>query len=456
MDNKQKLEPKYGLFMAISMVVGQVIGSGIFFKVDDVLATTGGDVFAGLLGFLIVGISVVFAGVSMAYYAELSPNGGGLLDYVEYRFGKKIGAYVGWVYFAMFFPILAAVLLSVSGIYITHFLAEFISFQPHFLHYSLIGVFNGFLFLAFNIFSPNKSGFFQQMTMTLKLVPLILISALGIVSWFGGGDTPLITNEIRDVGEEKSFWLMVLASFIPIAFSMDGWYAVLQIGGEVKDSQKNLPKALFFGTTIVLLVYVFYYLGIVSQLGSAEVMALGDTYISEWALRVGGNVGTLVMQLFIIISVLGTANGLVLATIRVPYQFSQLEKSKKFLNLDKIDEKTKMPMNSAYLAFAIILFYIFCFYYTNVNPFFTELNYDISAIPIVFIYLVNTCLFLGLLKYFRENKIKGNLTLKYLMLIFAILGTGFVFVGTLIAPNGFSYFLITMLYLALGKFFVKD
>ena len=62
---EQKLEAKYGLFTAIAMVIGQVIGSGIFFKVDDVLSATQGNNFAGLLGFLIVGISVVFAAVSM-------------------------------------------------------------------------------------------------------------------------------------------------------------------------------------------------------------------------------------------------------------------------------------------------------------------------------------------------------------------------------------------------------
>ena len=52
MKEEQKLEAKYGLFMAISMVIGQVIGSGIFFKVDDVLIATDGNVYAGLLGFL--------------------------------------------------------------------------------------------------------------------------------------------------------------------------------------------------------------------------------------------------------------------------------------------------------------------------------------------------------------------------------------------------------------------
>ncbi|MGZ5212076.1 MAG: hypothetical protein ACXWB6_07395, partial [Kaistella sp.] len=73
MEKEQQLEAKYGLFTAISMVIGQVIGSGIFFKIDDVLLSTQGNILAGLLGFIIVGVSVVFGAISMANYAELLP-----------------------------------------------------------------------------------------------------------------------------------------------------------------------------------------------------------------------------------------------------------------------------------------------------------------------------------------------------------------------------------------------
>ena len=178
----QKLEVRYGLFMAVSMVVGQMIGSGIFFKVDDVLASTNGNVYAGVMGFIIVGISVVFSAASMANYAIFSPKEGGLLHYVEFRYRKRAAAYVGWVYFIMFLPLLAGVLLTVSGIYISHFLAEFIHFEPNFLHYSLIGWCNGVIFLFLNIFRPKSSGVFLQLTAVLKLFPLIFIAAFGIIS----------------------------------------------------------------------------------------------------------------------------------------------------------------------------------------------------------------------------------------------------------------------------------
>ena len=217
-----------------------------------------------------------------------------------------------------------------------------------------------------------------------------------------------------------------------------------------------MPRALVIGALIVLVVYVFYYLGIVSKMSVAEINQLKDAYITEFSKKTGGRMGEILMQLFIIISVLGTSNGLILASTRVPYQFYQLEKSKKFLNLGKIDEKTQIPINSAFLAFGLILFYLLAFYLTNVLPFFAERKYDISALPIIFIYLVNFALFFGLFKLFSENKFKGNKTFKHLMLLFAILGTGTVIIGSIVAPNGFSYLLLVLLFVGLGRFVIKQ
>ena len=368
-----------------------------------------------------------------------------------------MGAYVGWVYFSMFFPLLTAVLLTVSGIYISHFLVMFIGFEPDFLHYSLIGMLNGFLFLGLNLFSPKSSGVFQQVTTILKLLPLILIASLGIVSIIGGHSELYHTEAsvTENLSEQMPFWFLVAASFIPISFSMDGWYTGLQLSGEIKDSQKNLPRALVIGSVVVLVVYVFYYLGIVSKMSVREISTLRDTYIIEFAYRTGGKIGEILIQLFIIISVLGTSNGLFLASSRVPYQFYHLDKSKKFLNLGKINPKTQLPLNSIFLAFVMILFYIVIYGMTNILPFFVERQYDISALPILFIYLVNLTLFLGLFKLISENKIKGNKLLKYFMQVFAIFGTGLVILGSVIASNGFSYFIIEFFFLGLGYFFVK-
>ena len=86
---------------------------------------------------------------------------------MEYRFGKKAAAFVGWIYLSLFYPLLTAVLFTVSGIYIAHLIAEFVNFKPTFLHFTLIGFVNSLIFLALNIYRPKSSGIFQQMTCLL-------------------------------------------------------------------------------------------------------------------------------------------------------------------------------------------------------------------------------------------------------------------------------------------------
>lgn len=456
MQTQKQLVAKYGLFTAISMVVGQVIGSGIFFKVDDVLVSTQGSALAGLLGFLIVGVSVIFASISMANYAQLIPKDGGILSYVDYRFGPKAAALVGWMYLTLFYPILTAVLFTVSGIYISHFLANFIEFIPNFLHYSLIGGINSLLFLSFNILKPKSSGLFQQLTTVIKLIPLILIAALGIIS-FGNDSTQALQTLNNPISAEtvKPFWSLVAASFIPIAFAFDGWYIATQISGEIKNARKNLPKALVIGAIIILVVYILYYLGIVLRMSPESVIQFKDSYIIEYSKQLGSNLAALVMQLFIIISVLGTANGLMLASIRVPFQFYHLKSSRKFLSLGKINEKAGMPLKSAFFAYACILFYLFVYYLTNTLPFFKEINYDLSAIPVAFIYVVNGALFVGLVRIIKEGKLEGNKKIKYLLALFALVGIIIVLTGTVLSDNGISYLLISAIFILSGLFFLR-
>lgn len=452
MDKNPQLEAKYGLFTAISMVIGQVIGSGIFFKVDDVLVATQGNILAGLLGFIIVGVSVVFGAISMANYAEVLPKDGGVLNYVNFRFGETASYFVGWIYMSLFYPLLTAVLFTVSGIYIAHLCAEFIAFQPAPVHFLLIGATNVLIFFVFNIFRPKSSGIFQQMTMVLKVLPLIFIASLGILSLVKGDvqEVNTFAYAAKNVSDNQTFLLLVAASFIPISFAFDGWYIATQISGEIKDSRKNLPKALIIGTIAVTIIYVAYYMGIVFKISGDEIIRLKDTYITEFSRKIAADSGALVMQLFIIVSVLGASNGLLLATIRVPFQFTNLPKSKKILNLDVINEKTRMPVNSAIFGLACIVFYLLLYYFTNTNDIFVSRNFDLSAVPIVFIYLVNGALFIGLFRLFRKNVFTGNKFLKISMTLIAIFGIILVLLGTFSAPNGLTYLWISIAFLAVG------
>ena len=143
----QKLEVRYGLFMAVSMVVGQMIGSGIFFKVDDVLASTNGKYFMQVWWALSSWESVWFFQRHLCLIMRFSPQkkAASCIMWISAMERERRLMWDGFISLC-FYLLLAGVLLTVSGIYISHLFAEFIDFEPNFLHYSLIGWCNGVIF----------------------------------------------------------------------------------------------------------------------------------------------------------------------------------------------------------------------------------------------------------------------------------------------------------------------
>ena len=114
-----------------------------------------------------------------------------------------------------------------------------------------------------------------------------------------------------------------------------------------------------------------------------------------------------------------------------------------------------MPVNSAFLGLGIIIFYIIIYYITNTNSYFTSRNFDLSAIPIVFIYLVNGALFVGLFSLLKKKVFSGNPLIKGIMAVIAILGIAVVLLGTMLSPNGLVYLVISIGFLGIGLLFKK-
>ena len=87
---------KFGLITTIAMIVGIVIGSGIFFKTDNILAAVNGSVFLGVLAWALGGFGIIFGGLSIAVLARRDEHVGGLITYCEMTWGKQLGYLAGW------------------------------------------------------------------------------------------------------------------------------------------------------------------------------------------------------------------------------------------------------------------------------------------------------------------------------------------------------------------------
>ena len=110
-------EKKYGFFTALAMIVGICIGSGIFFKSDNVLTATGGDIGLGVLVFVLASIAIVFGGITFSELAARSSGPGGPIAYAEHFVGKRFGAAIGWFTIFGYLPSLMIVVSWAVGIY---------------------------------------------------------------------------------------------------------------------------------------------------------------------------------------------------------------------------------------------------------------------------------------------------------------------------------------------------
>ncbi|MBL4746564.1 MAG: APC family permease [Flavobacteriaceae bacterium] len=454
---KQRLAPKYGLGTTISLVIGCVIGSGIFFKVDDILIASQGNSLAGLIGWVVVGLSVVLGAISLAYYAILLPNEGGLIKYTQYRFGNKSSFFVGWFYMCIYYPLLGAVLYTVAGIYIVNLLKEFMDFTPSFIQYTSVGFFCFVCLFFINIKKPSAGALIQGISTVIKVIPLALIAGVGIVSLFKGdvNEVNTLTYAATHIPDHTSLFALASATFIPIAFTFDGWYVATQVSGEVINPKRNLPLALITGTSLVLVIYVFYYLGIVFGMGSDGVIAYGDAYIAEFARNIASDFGAIVMQIIIIISVLGAGNAILIGALRVPYQLVNSGNSVHFLQVLNIDKKTNMPLNSAYLMFGLYTLMFVLYYFTSTLPLFVEAKFELSNLPITFMYLINLSLYVGLFKLIKLGKFPGNKYIQYIVSVVAIFGAIIVLYGGITTSNGLLYITIVAGVLLLGTALFK-
>ncbi|MBQ1241718.1 MAG: amino acid permease, partial [Oscillospiraceae bacterium] len=302
---ENKLTKKYGLFTAICMVVGIVIGSGIFFKTEAVLGKTGGDVMTGVLAFLITGAVMIICSYTFSVLAQKHEKVNGVVDYAEVALGEKYAYYVGWFMTMIYSPSLTGVLAWLSARY----LCVLIGFADPVTGTECMLLSGLFLILgyALNALSPILAGKFQVSGTVIKLVPLLLMAVVGTVKGLGNGQLAQNFTAVSAEGVAGSGAL--LTAVVALAFAYEGWIIATSINAELKNAKRNLPIALVLGSLIVVAVYVCYYLGICGAISVDELMASSSQ--QAFVNTFGQTLGVL-LTVFIVISCACTMNGLML------------------------------------------------------------------------------------------------------------------------------------------------
>ena len=384
------------------MVVGIVIGSGVFFKAQDILNYTDGNMLLSVLAWVIGGVVMIICAYNFANFATRYVKVNGIVDYAEAAVGKKYAYMTGWFLSTIYFPAMTSVLAWVSARY------TLVLFNPKADITSglcmALGAFYLCFFYAINILSPKLAGKFEVSATIIKLIPLAVIVVVGtIVGLVNGNTVEAFTGTVQSTDGN---FLSVFSGIAAAAFAYEGWSIATSINAELKNPKKNLPIALVVGTAIIMAVYILYSIGLT---GGASIDVL-RTEGSPAAFRnLFGNVGGTVMNAFIVVSCLGTLNGLMIACTRSVYSIAVRDCGPNPEMFSAIDGQTNMPSNSGVLALLFCGAWYFYFYAANLTkPVFGVFSFDSSELPIITIYAIYIPIFvMFIIKEGKKNIFKN-------------------------------------------------
>ena len=448
---ENELKKKYGLFTAIAMVVGIVIGSGVFFKAEAVLKATGGNMPLGIAAWVIVGLIMIICSYSFATMATKYEKVNGVVDYAEVTVGKGYGYYVGWFMATIYNPTLTSVLAWVSARYTCVLLGWDITGGSC----MTIACFYLVASYAVNALSPVIAGRFQVTTTVVKLIPLLIMAVAGTIVGLSNGLTVQNFTHAAETGMGVGVSGGLFASVVAVAFAYEGWIIATSINAELKDSKKNLPLALILGSLIVVAVYVFYYIGLAGAVSTEELMKSGQAGAKLAFQNLFGTVGGSLIFVFVIISCLGTLNGLMLGCTRGMYSLAVRDSGPSPETFRQVDKVTNMPANSSILGVLLCAVWLLYFYGANLvaKPWFGVFCFDTSELPIITLYAAYIPIFLMMM--IREKDL-GTVK-RFVMPALAVLSCLFMIVAACFA-HGMSvvyYLIIFAAIILIGVFYRK-
>lgn len=407
MDNH--LKRSIGLGSALSIIVGTIIGSGIFFKQASVLDSAG-STFMALLAWILAGIITLTAGLTIAEIGAQMPYTGGLYVYIEKIYGRVLGFMAGWMQAIVYGPAMIAAVTGFLSIMVTNLFGIGTEWRIPIGLITIIAI-GGLNFLE------NKVGAaFAIITTIAKMIPIFAIIFCGIC-W---GEQNAVAQTVTELNRSTGgLGVAVLAAL----FAYDGWIFIANLGGEIKNPQKLLPKAIIIGITTVLVIYALITIGIFSFIPADKIHALGQNSTTYLADAILGPIGGKVLSVGIIISMLGTLNGEMLSFPRIIYAMAKRGDLPFSKYLAYVTPKGKSPVVATLFIVLLALLMIIFFDPDHLS--------DLCVFTVYCFYLLA---FFGIFILRKKNKVERPFStpLYPLVPIVAILGGLFVLISELI------------------------
>lgn len=402
-----ELRRSLGFGSAISIVIGTIIGSGIFFKQASILDSAGSSTMA-IAAWIFGGVITLTAGLTIAEIGAQMPYTGGLYVYVENLYGRICGFLAGWMQVIVYGPAIIASVAGFMSIMITNLFGIDAKWRIPVALITIIAI--GLM----NFLENNVAAAFSVITTIGKMIPIAAIIIFGLF-W---GHQDALGQTVSEVNRSTGgFGVAVLATL----FGYDGWILIANLGGEMKNPQKLLPKAIILGISSVLVIYTLITIGIFRFIPANMIHSLGENTTSYLATKAFGDIGGKLLSIGIIISMMGTLNGKIITFPRIVYAMARRGDLPFSRLLSYVTPKGKAPIIAT--VFIIILATIMMLFF---DP--DHLS-DLCVFTIYCFYLMT---FFGIFILRKKNKKSPFSTPLYpLVPIIAIGGGVFVLISEL-------------------------
>ncbi len=340
-----ELKRDLGVWGAAAIVVGTVIGSGIFLVPKKMVLSVGSAEMVFFV-FVFAGLLSLAGALTYAELASAMPEAGGEYAYLREAYGPFFAFVYGWTQMWVAKSGSIASLATGFFIYMTNFYPglDTTIYQSSWLEVKTgqllaMAVIAALGFL--NYFGVKVGGGVQVGVTILKVALIVLIIGVGVT--YSGGSTANFTTSIpSSTGGLAGFFAALVAAL----WAYDGWNNVSMVSSEIKNPQKNLPIALILGSLAVMAIYLganiayFYVL-------SAGAVATSDRVAAEMMRQIWGTSGANAVSIAAMISIFAALNGSILSGSRVP--FAMARDKLFFPSIAKVHPKYFTPANSIIL-----------------------------------------------------------------------------------------------------------
>lgn len=331
---KGALKKEIGLMEAITMVVGVVIGSGIFFKASTVFANAGTPML-GVAAWVVGGVISMASALTVTEIATAIPKTGGVFAYLKELYGDVWAFLFGWMQTLIYVP---GVTAALSIVFVTQatFFIPLTDVQQKVLAIGLIA-----FIIGINIISTKLGSKVQLFATIGKLIPIVVIIGAGLVMGTAGATSAIIGGTVGKATGAAGFGAAILGTL----WAYDGWVGVGNMAGELKNPGKDLPKAIIFGLSLIIVIYLLINIAIINIMPLDQVIG-SKKAASDAAVVLFGNGGAGLIAAGILISIFGALNGYLMTGVRIPFAMAQDGLLPMSKTLGKVSEKAQTPVNS--------------------------------------------------------------------------------------------------------------